>query len=421
MPTVDILMVTYDSPESTELCLPRLLDTCGENARVWLWHNGNHRETLELLEKYRNHPRVARFHHSTENQRLWAPTNWLFQNSEADYLSKVDDDNLLPHGWIETLMAAHESYDKFGVLGCWRFPDEDFEPELAFKKIREFPGGHRVMLNMWTEGSCFLMKRRCRDEKGLLAQGQSFPQYCKKLALDGWLNGHYFPFIKYENLDDPRAPHTMIRSEEDLRPVSAADRAVQRRSDRRPVDGPAAPLRAQCPVGVRRSESLAWLAPAGPRHSLPRARACSVSRPGSDSRESLEIAVFGLGYVGTVSAACFARDGHRVLGVDVNPVKVRLIEEGRGARHRERARPSSSRETRARGLLRATLDVDAAVAQSDLSIVCVGTPSQPNGDLDLRYVRDVCEEIGAALRDAARAAHRRRAQHDAARHDARAS
>jgi glycosyltransferase involved in cell wall biosynthesis len=217
MPSVDILMVTYDSPESTELCLPRLLETCGETARVWLWHNGNHRETLELVEKHRMHPRVARFHHSPDNRKLWAPTNWLFGNSQADYLSKVDDDNLLPHGWIETLMAAHESYAGFGVLGCWRFPDEDFEPELAHRKIKEFPGGHRVMLNMWTEGSCFLMKRRCRDEQGALAPGQSFPQYCKKLALNGWLNGHYFPFIKYENLDDPRAPHTLIHSEEDLR------------------------------------------------------------------------------------------------------------------------------------------------------------------------------------------------------------
>lgn len=216
MSTVDVLMVTYDCPESTDLCLGRLLETCGENARVWLWHNGDHRETLDVVEKYKTHPRLARFHHSHENQKLWAPTNWLFAESEADYLSKVDDDNLLPHGWIEKLMAAHEAYASFGVLGCWRFQDEDFEPDVAFRKIKEFPGGHRVMLNLWTEGSCFLMKRACRDAQGLLAQGQSFPQYCKKLALSGWVNGYHYPFIKYENLDDPRSPYTLIRSEADL-------------------------------------------------------------------------------------------------------------------------------------------------------------------------------------------------------------
>lgn len=216
MPSVNILMVTYDCPESTDLCLGRLLDTCGENASVWLWHNGDHRGTLDVIEKYRDHPRLEKFHHSEENLKLWTPTNWLFENSQADYLSKVDDDNLLPHGWIETLLSAHEAYDKFGVLGCWRFPDEDFVPEVANKKIKEFPGEHRVMLNLWTEGSCFLMKRACRDEQGLLEKGQSFPQYCKKLAMKGWINGHYYPFIEYENLDDPRAPHSLIKSEEDL-------------------------------------------------------------------------------------------------------------------------------------------------------------------------------------------------------------
>jgi GDP-mannose 6-dehydrogenase len=111
----------------------------------------------------------------------------------------------------------------------------------------------------------------------------------------------------------------------------------------------------------------------------------------------LEIAVFGLGYVGTVSAACFARDGHRVIGVDVNPTKVALIEDGL-APVVESGLAELVRETRNREMLRATLDVEAAVRASQLSIVCVGTPSQANGDLDYRYLRDVCEQIGRALR-----------------------
>lgn len=217
MPSIDVLMVTYDAPESTQRCLSRLLETCDGDTRVWLWHNGDHAETLATVRRYAGHPRVVEFHHSNENQRTWGPTNWLLENATGDYLSKVDDDNLLPLDWTQRLLAAHEAWDGFGVLGCWRFQEEDFVPSLAERKIREFPGGVRVMQNFWVEGSCFLMKRRCRDEQGVLETGQSFPQYCRALALRGFVNGYPFPFIRYENLDDPRSPHTLIRSDEDLR------------------------------------------------------------------------------------------------------------------------------------------------------------------------------------------------------------
>jgi len=111
----------------------------------------------------------------------------------------------------------------------------------------------------------------------------------------------------------------------------------------------------------------------------------------------VQIAVFGLGYVGTVSAACLARSGHTVLGVDVNPGKVQLIEDGQ-APVIERGLSELVRETRDRGRLRATTDVGAAIRHAELSMICVGTPSQVNGDLDYRYLRDVCEQIGRELR-----------------------
>ncbi len=213
--SIDVLMVTYNAPESTRLALGRLLETCDDSMRVWLWHNGGHAETLQVVRELSSHPRVHRFHHSEENVRLWAPTNWLLENAEGDFLSKVDDDNVLPHGWADQLRAAHAAHERFGVLGCWRFQPEDFDAQLAAPKIQEF-GGVRLLRNFWVEGSCFLMKRQCRDELGPLAQGQKFTQYCKKLALRGWINGWVYPFIRYENLDDPRSPHALIRTQADL-------------------------------------------------------------------------------------------------------------------------------------------------------------------------------------------------------------
>jgi GDP-mannose 6-dehydrogenase len=108
--------------------------------------------------------------------------------------------------------------------------------------------------------------------------------------------------------------------------------------------------------------------------------------------------VFGLGYVGCVSAASFAGDGHTVIGVDVNADKVAAITRG----HSPIVEPGLDAvlaESVDAGRLRATTDTATAVHESDVSLLCVGTPSQKNGSLDLSYLERVSEQIGAALKD----------------------
>ncbi|MEO0819553.1 MAG: nucleotide sugar dehydrogenase [Pseudomonadota bacterium] len=110
----------------------------------------------------------------------------------------------------------------------------------------------------------------------------------------------------------------------------------------------------------------------------------------------MRIAVFGLGYVGLVSAACLARDGHKVVGVDPQPTKVTLLNQGQ-APIVESFVGELVAEAVAGGTLRATDDPAEAVAASDLSLVCVGTPSRRNGSLDTTAVERACEQIGAAI------------------------
>ncbi len=111
----------------------------------------------------------------------------------------------------------------------------------------------------------------------------------------------------------------------------------------------------------------------------------------------MKICVLGLGYVGTVSAGCLAQEGHEVVGVDPESRKVDLINAGKAPIIEKDIGPIIERQVAA-GRLRATTDVSAAVGQADLALVCVGTPSRANGDIELTFVRRVCEQIGAALR-----------------------
>ncbi len=112
------------------------------------------------------------------------------------------------------------------------------------------------------------------------------------------------------------------------------------------------------------------------------------------------ISIFGLGYVGIVTAGCLARDGHEIIGVDSNAAKVDMVNAGRSPIV-ERDTPDLIREAVGQGLLRATVDPFRAVADSDISLICVGTPSQSNGNLDLTHVRRVSEQIGSAIRNKA--------------------
>jgi GDP-mannose 6-dehydrogenase len=110
----------------------------------------------------------------------------------------------------------------------------------------------------------------------------------------------------------------------------------------------------------------------------------------------LKVSVFGLGYVGAVSAGCLTQEGHDVIGVDRARTKVDLINAGQSPIIEGDISEIIAAAVEA-GRLRATQDPVQAIRDTDLSFVCVGTPSQANGNLDLSYIRRVCEEIGLAL------------------------
>ena len=112
----------------------------------------------------------------------------------------------------------------------------------------------------------------------------------------------------------------------------------------------------------------------------------------------MRVSVFGLGYVGSVSAASFAADGHDVVGVDIDAGKVGAINDGRSPIV-EPDLPDLVRRSVAEGRLRATTNAAEAIRATDLSLVCVGTPGRRNGSLDVTYLARVCEQIGLSLRD----------------------
>lgn len=112
----------------------------------------------------------------------------------------------------------------------------------------------------------------------------------------------------------------------------------------------------------------------------------------------MNISIFGLGYVGSVSAVCLANKGYHVIGVDSNPMKVEMINAGK-ALIIEPELSALTTQVVSNGFLRATLDINEALFHSDLSFICVGTPSKKDNSLDLQYVKRICEDIGRILKE----------------------
>ncbi len=110
----------------------------------------------------------------------------------------------------------------------------------------------------------------------------------------------------------------------------------------------------------------------------------------------MKICVFGLGYVGAVSAACLAQDGHQVIGIDPEQAKVDLINAGKTPII-EKGIGAIIKEQVSKGQLRACSDAAASIPNADLLLICVGTPSLANGNIDLKAIRHVCEQIGEVL------------------------
>lgn len=233
-PRIKIIIITHNRPHYTRLSLARLCDNAPSNAKITIWDNASSKETVDVIKVFEGHPAVDEVRFNKTNDRIWAPTNWFWENSEAaDLIGKVDDDCLVPENWCEVLEKAHTDVAEAGVLECWRFLPEDFDPAAASKKIFKY-GTHSIFRNCWVEGSGYLMKRSVIEKIGYLRPRETFTTYCVRAAAAGFVNGWYYPFLFQEHMDDPRAEHTGIKTDADfkrLMPLSATAFKVQSREE----------------------------------------------------------------------------------------------------------------------------------------------------------------------------------------------
>jgi glycosyltransferase involved in cell wall biosynthesis len=210
---IDLLFITYNRLPYVKLTLPTLLKDPTEEFSLTIWDNGSTDGTREYLSSV-DDPRIVRKIFPDENAYLHGAVNDLVSKSSADLIGMVFDDILVTPGWTRPLARAHADVPEFGMIGSWHFPSEDFDYELAKWKIQEF-GQHRVIRNVWTGVAAGLIKVKTMRECGPLESSRT-TYYWKQMALRGYINGYYYPLILADHLDDPRAAHSRIKTEDDF-------------------------------------------------------------------------------------------------------------------------------------------------------------------------------------------------------------
>lgn len=214
---VDLLLITWNRSEYVERTLENLLST-DDNFKLYCWDNGSKDGAADIISEARDE-RIVERHFCPVNVMQRYPTEWFIEKSKNEIIGKVDDDTLVPQGWIEKLSALVSEYEKVGMVGCWTFWPEDYErnKEIADRiKIVSF-GNHSLIHNITIGGTAFLVRKKLAvDYFDTNNNGTGFPINRVKMTTDGFISGWYNPLIWAEHMDDPRSEYCLMNKTKTL-------------------------------------------------------------------------------------------------------------------------------------------------------------------------------------------------------------
>jgi len=215
--SIHLTFITHNRLEYTKLSLASVLADPKEKFTLTIWDNASSDGTLEYLKNMVKDNRIDDIIFSKKNVGQTAAVNEIWEKSKADLLGKLDNDCLMTPGWTEILSQAHSDISELGVVACWHFRPEDFDYAKAKRKIQQF-GKHQIFRHPFTCGTGVLIKKETFDKLGPI-QDNAMTQYWIKMAVSGYINGWYFPFIYQEHMEDPLSPHCMYHDDESLRAI----------------------------------------------------------------------------------------------------------------------------------------------------------------------------------------------------------
>ena len=223
-PTIALIYLTYNRFYYTKETLPALLNSSKYPFKVRIVDNGSTDETVEFLKEL-SHPNIETIIFNKKNEGLVKPTKKFWKETDAELVGKIDNDILVPKGWISTLIEAHKKIPELGVAGFCHFRKEDFNNDIVRNKVLEKNGTY-LRGQPWIGGNYLMksihinkfFKRYSRSWKFLSNRSfHGFTKFQRILTENGLLNGYVCDQEKnllfWEHIDDPRNSCFQIKSD----------------------------------------------------------------------------------------------------------------------------------------------------------------------------------------------------------------
>lgn len=201
---VDLILITWNRRHYVEKTVANLLASPDE-FRLRCWDNASEDGTADLLRSI-DDPRVVEKHFHPENVRQREPWLWFLERAEGPLVGKLDDDILVPHGWVDRLAGPLLAEPRFGGLACWPFMESDWdEANVSRRSIRV--GGATVLRMVAVQGHSMLLRRETARRFIQPPGGYGLPIDWFGMSRAGLINGFLVPPLFGHNMDDPRSPH----------------------------------------------------------------------------------------------------------------------------------------------------------------------------------------------------------------------
>ncbi|MFC1812286.1 methyltransferase domain-containing protein [Thermodesulfobacteriota bacterium] len=217
---VDLLLISWNRREYLEKTLANLL-SMHSDFRLYCWDNASHDGTADIIAGITD-PRIIKKYFSKENVIQRLPCLWFINQAKNELVGKIDDDILLPHGWIETIGQIILSNKQFGLLGCWCGMPDDWNEHLAQHKIISFKNVS-IFQNLWIQGHSFLIRHEYFNKYFKTGNNYTYGLPIDQLRMNsnGLINGWPLPLLLAHNMDDPRSDHCLIKEEKGLNDQAA--------------------------------------------------------------------------------------------------------------------------------------------------------------------------------------------------------